>query len=138
MWQDGFPLATASSPPGLAVEPWHDGSSSSGRVVELAPLEKPMTARMDRLGVFAASATARTLKDLPNSPETTERGTRTVAVRFTTALPTSPTSHRSRWSPEPACRAHVAECFVHASGRSAVSCKTTSRAVPPWAVIWTV
>ncbi|TYB49119.1 hypothetical protein [Actinomadura chibensis] len=56
-----------------------------------------------------------------------EAGTRTVPARVTSVLPRAPSSHLTccpYW-------AHPTECVVHSIGRSAMSCNTTPRAVPP-------
>ncbi|WP_344903411.1 hypothetical protein [Actinomadura meridiana] len=111
------------------------GLSRPGTVV-CVPLEKPMTPRIVREGVFVASALATTSSFSFDEPVTTEPGTRMVAPRATAVLPMSPRSQRS-WLSESACT-HLDECFIQVSGRSTVSRSTASLAVPPSARTRTV
>ncbi|TDC47170.1 hypothetical protein E1281_26715 [Actinomadura sp. KC345] len=124
---DGVPEAP---PEGGAPE--GDGASGDGEPVsETGESEKLMTARVDRRSVFAASASARTLIGLADGPETTEFGTRRVAVRSTGVSSRSPSSHRSSW-PESAF-VQAGEWLVQDNGSSAVRRSTASFAIPPWA-----
>ncbi|WP_117397590.1 hypothetical protein [Actinomadura spongiicola] len=59
-------------------------------------LEKSTTARIQRWVALAASAMARTVRDPADVSETAEPGIRTIAVRSTVFVPTSPRSHLTR------------------------------------------